>query len=239
MTFGEQLKKIRNEKQLSQPQLSERAGIEQSYLSKLENDKSMPSNEIFRNLLTALEMSLDEFLQAFNVNHDRVHLSQIPDIQAWYAERDNKRSVDQRRYLYICSGLIVLAVTFFYAGFSKLIFSERVYQYYSPGVVLAGEPKNIFEDWSRMIKETGDVRKAVVAEKRAEMHGRLDEQYYISPQDQGPSFELSVEGGKRFYYQRTVKTERRLINGILQVLGVMLFGAGIMGFVLERRFMKG
>jgi transcriptional regulator with XRE-family HTH domain len=44
MTLGEQLKKLRNEKALSQPDLGNIAGIEQSNLSELENDKSMPSN---------------------------------------------------------------------------------------------------------------------------------------------------------------------------------------------------
>jgi transcriptional regulator with XRE-family HTH domain len=38
MTLGEQLKKLRNEKALSQPDLADLTGIEQSYLSKLEND---------------------------------------------------------------------------------------------------------------------------------------------------------------------------------------------------------
>jgi transcriptional regulator with XRE-family HTH domain len=36
MTLGEQLKKLRNEKALSQPDLADLTGIEQSYLSKLE-----------------------------------------------------------------------------------------------------------------------------------------------------------------------------------------------------------
>ena len=58
MTLGEQLKKLRNAKALSQPDLANLAGIEQSYLSKLENDKSMPSNEIFRKLLAAFNLSL-------------------------------------------------------------------------------------------------------------------------------------------------------------------------------------
>ena len=51
MTLGEQLKKLRNAKDLSQPDLANIAGIEQSYLSKLENDKSIPSNDISRKLL--------------------------------------------------------------------------------------------------------------------------------------------------------------------------------------------
>jgi transcriptional regulator with XRE-family HTH domain len=66
MTLGEQLKKLRNEKALSQPDLADLTGIEQSYLSKLENDKSMPSNDIFRRLLAAYELSLADFITVFD-----------------------------------------------------------------------------------------------------------------------------------------------------------------------------
>ncbi|NQY64150.1 MAG: helix-turn-helix transcriptional regulator [Alteromonadaceae bacterium] len=80
MNFGEQFKKLRNELGLSQPQLSELTGIEQSYLSKLENDKSVPSNEIFRSLLSAYKIDLNQFLSDFDLKRDRELLSQIPDV---------------------------------------------------------------------------------------------------------------------------------------------------------------
>ena len=60
-TLGQQVKQLRNNKKLSQPEFAQQVGIEQSYLSKLENDKSIPSNEIFRALLIALDLSIDEF----------------------------------------------------------------------------------------------------------------------------------------------------------------------------------
>jgi transcriptional regulator with XRE-family HTH domain len=59
MNFGERLKQIRTEKGLTQPQFAQLAGIEQSYLSKLENDKSVPSAEMFTTILSGLGM-LDE-----------------------------------------------------------------------------------------------------------------------------------------------------------------------------------
>jgi transcriptional regulator with XRE-family HTH domain len=43
MTLGKKLCARHN---LSQPELAEKIGSEQSYLSKLENDKYVPSNEI-------------------------------------------------------------------------------------------------------------------------------------------------------------------------------------------------
>ena len=40
MTFGEKLRRLRNDKVHTQPELAELMGIEQSYLSKLQNDSS-------------------------------------------------------------------------------------------------------------------------------------------------------------------------------------------------------
>jgi len=44
-----------------------------------------------------------------------------------------------------------------------------------------------------------------------------------------------VEGGQRYFSQRDDITIPRAINSWLQVLGVLLFACGFMGFVLERR----
>lgn len=81
MTLGEQIRILRNAKGLSQPELANLAQIEQSYLSKLENDKSLPSNDIFRQLLNGLSLSLADFLQGFDKQYLHNHLRQIPDIE--------------------------------------------------------------------------------------------------------------------------------------------------------------
>ena len=39
MKLGEKIKKLRNDAELTQPELADKAQIEQSYLSKLENEK--------------------------------------------------------------------------------------------------------------------------------------------------------------------------------------------------------
>ncbi|WP_147154713.1 MULTISPECIES: hypothetical protein [Pseudoalteromonas] len=43
-------------------------------MSKLENDKSIPSNEIFRALLIALDLSIDEFMKPLTYSHDKTRL---------------------------------------------------------------------------------------------------------------------------------------------------------------------
>ena len=56
MKLGERIKQLRNDAELTQPELAVKAGIEQSYLSKLENEKSTPSFEILTKIASAFEM---------------------------------------------------------------------------------------------------------------------------------------------------------------------------------------
>ncbi|WDD98974.1 helix-turn-helix domain-containing protein [Thalassomonas actiniarum] len=238
MTLGEQFKQLRHELGLSQPELAQLAGIEQSYLSKLENDKSVPSNEIFRSLLKAFNLELNQFLARFDLNTSRGQLSQIPDIEHWLKQQQQQQSTKQRRYLYSCSALIVIAVTLFYTGFSTLLFGETRYQYESQGVVLPGEPKDIFSSWSRLISGNGDEHRRLHIKKKMEMVKRKDAKYLLLWDNLGPHFTEQVSGGLRFYQLDKHEQEPRLINALLQILAVMLFSAGIMGFVLERKLFK-
>ena len=238
MTLGEYLKKLRQERGLSQPEMSELAGIEQSYLSKLENNKSIPSNDIFRNLLLALKLELEEFLSGLDKASIRQHYCHIPDIEHWLNQQDTSRAMSQRRYLYICSALIVIAVTLFYIGYSKQVFSEVRFQYESQGVVLEGEPKDIFYRWSRLL-DMGDKDFHATKElKRVEMAQRRDAEIYLTNENLGPQFITDVVGGTRLFYLDKEEMVARPVNAWLQVLGVLLITMGIMGFILERRFFK-
>ena len=58
MTLGDTIKLLRTEQGLTQPELAERARIEQSYLSKLENDKGTPSFDIINRIAQALGLNL-------------------------------------------------------------------------------------------------------------------------------------------------------------------------------------
>ncbi len=62
MKFGEKLKELRNEKEWTQPDMGEAIGIEQSYWSKLENDKSLPSNDIFIRILEVFGLDIADLV---------------------------------------------------------------------------------------------------------------------------------------------------------------------------------
>lgn len=63
MAFHENLRTLRLARGLTQPMLAEKACIEQSYLSKLENGRSKPSDEVLSRLAQALDVKVEALLQ--------------------------------------------------------------------------------------------------------------------------------------------------------------------------------
>ena len=79
MTLGQKIKQLRTDKEMSQPDLAQLIGIEQSYLSKLENDKAFPSDEMFNQILKVSENQFKFFLSSFkNFPADFAALIAIP-----------------------------------------------------------------------------------------------------------------------------------------------------------------
>lgn len=239
-TLGEQLKKLRADKGLSQPELAELASIEQSYLSKLENDKSLPSSEVLRKLIGALNLTLAELLAPLDKSYIKTNLLAINDIEQLFQQASTKELNRQRNFLYAASAFIVLAVTLFYIGYSKQVFNENLYEYRSDGVILPGEPSDIFSTWSRLvdIKDRNE-KDEKMRQLSVVMAQRSDVLVKLIPENKGYYFVEPVEGGSRLF--KKLKNDKpiqvpRVINSWLQVLGVLLFTSGIMGFVLEGKF---
>ncbi|MCE9685885.1 helix-turn-helix domain-containing protein [Shewanella sp. AS16] len=234
-SLGEKIRELRVAKKLSQPELAEAIGIEQSYLSKLENDKSVPSNEIFRALLSALEISLHDFMEAISMNGNQQKLLQIADIEGWYKAKQRHRVHSQRVFLYICSIMIVLGVTVFYAGFSKKIFNETQFEYWSQGIVLEGEPDNVFDSWRRLLD--GNDRD-IMRERGLEMERRKSLKRILLLQFKGSEFTEVSGSGKRLYSLEKEYQIPRAINSWLESIGVFFFGLGFVGFFLERKIYR-
>jgi len=74
MTLGKALRAIRHEAGLTQKQLAEAAGIDQSYLSMIESDqRSNPGTRIIARLALSLQVSLDDLATraGYLPNHSR------------------------------------------------------------------------------------------------------------------------------------------------------------------------
>ncbi|HEY3645920.1 MAG TPA: helix-turn-helix transcriptional regulator [Gammaproteobacteria bacterium] len=71
MPFHENLRTLRLARGLTQPLLAEKAGIEQSYLSKLENGRSKPSEDVLARLAQALEVKAETLTQDGDESEER------------------------------------------------------------------------------------------------------------------------------------------------------------------------
>ena len=67
--FAANLRRLRNEKGLSQAGLARRADVNRSYLNKLESGRIHPGLEVIGNLATALEAEPAEFLRLPRSKH--------------------------------------------------------------------------------------------------------------------------------------------------------------------------
>jgi len=240
MTLGNYIKQRRATLGQSQPELADVIGIEQSYLSKLENDKSIPSNEIFRRLLSALNSSVEDVVATLDKNYAQTQLMAIADIESHIKQHQARSLKSQRNYLYSCGILIVFAITFIFTGYSKLLFSEKHYIYKSSGVILPGEPKHIFHQWERLVVATEDQpRHKLLDTKRAEMTKRTDIEHIVLADYKGEEFMKDVEGGQRYFYLDTHSDISRSENAWLQIIGVLLLAASVYGLVIERRLFRG
>lgn len=63
MSIGENVKKYRNAKKLTQKELADKANISRSYLADVENNRYNPSIDVLKSIADALNVSIDKFFE--------------------------------------------------------------------------------------------------------------------------------------------------------------------------------
>ena len=239
MNVGERIRQLRTERNLTQPQLAQAIGIEQSYLSKLENDKSVPSADIFQAILKGFALDAATFLQGIDERIVHRELRQIPEVASHINSGVEERIHSIRKWLFGSAAACVLGLSLVIAGYRGLLFSNQQYWYFSPGVILAGEPSNIFSTYSDFLRrrnwanEITDVEQNRLESesnmKRIRMGSLLSDTY------RGEEFEMPVDGGRRNYQLRKVADHERVQNRYLTLFGLLLTFGGLFGFFVEAR----
>lgn len=128
MTLGDKLKQLRQAKDWTQPEASGMIGIEQSYLSKLENGKSMPSNEVFEQLLKGYELTIHELIGDLT-EAERDKLSDITAVNSYVAIAKGKAQKNSDRWTKNAIISIVLGAGLFFSGHDSIFFPEIRYEY--------------------------------------------------------------------------------------------------------------
>ncbi len=232
MSLGNAIKNLRQKYQLSQPELAVRAGIEQSYLSKIENDKSMPSEDIFERLLSALDLTVEQFMESVGHHIDSSQLLQITQTKRYVGQQHRLVQQRQNRMQIFAIVLIAFGCALFYCAHKTLLFPERQYVYESEGVIKDSEPDTFFSNWRQMITNASNAEK--FDDLVATIHQRKKKEYIYSYEMLGLQFTQHEEGGRRIYVYNTNIEHPRVINGVLTFVAIFTLVIG--SLLLVRNF---
>jgi DNA-binding XRE family transcriptional regulator len=243
MNIGERIKQIRAEKNLTQPQLAEMIGIEQSYLSKLENDKSIPSADIFQSLLKGLDMTATDFLQEIDKDSMYKQLKHIPEVANHLTAQTTIKVHSVKKWLYTSAVLCILGITLFIAGDKELISSNTVHNYESRGITKDQEPIDLLWDRSLIGPYLFKTRTIYLTDEQHDQMAvfemeRLSKNHQVRNQYLGKSFTEQVDGGVRQYIWVGQTEIKKPENRWLMLTGVFLFFSGVFGFITEYRLRK-
>ncbi|WP_338768626.1 helix-turn-helix transcriptional regulator [Massilia sp. METH4] len=242
MNFGDKLKKLRTERGLTQPQFAEQLGIEQSYLSKLENDKSVPSADMFATILAGTGLDAATFLDGIDKQLLATTLRHIPAVSQFNTQAEAEQVHDHKKWLYGCGLAWLTGFAMMLAANDGIFFSNKIYRYESPGVILPGEADNIFDKQqeilsfqmmaktitheqfaSRMADFKANRARPAIAETRTDRGG-----FYVEP---------ARNGHRRFELVKT-RHEEAPENRILQFLGAVVLASGFVGLFIEWRLRR-
>jgi len=238
MNFGDRIRQLRTQKNLTQPQLALAIGIEQSYLSKLENDKSVPGADIFQSILRAFNMDVASFLEGVDDNIVHRELRQVPEVANHLNSQVALKVHNVKKWLFGSAIAGVLGLTLFAAGYKQLLFSNWQYTYESQGVVHPDEPANLYEffqPWLGAKIRAGEITEEEAGKRVAEIMTRMKVDFLTVPEHRGDAFIEQVPGGSRIYKLKSPSYQERAGNRYLMLVGILLAFASLFGFIVEMR----
>jgi len=147
MKFGDYLRQKREEKNWTQPEASAAAGIEQSYLSKLETGKSWPSEDVFARLTTAYGIDVDDMARRV-ASSELAKLREIGAVRTAVLDIQNGQRLVSRGWLIAC--LVCLIICAASAALTAMAMADQpklvtTYVYRSHGELQPGEPLDAFD----------------------------------------------------------------------------------------------
>lgn len=146
MLFGDKIRELRQAQDLTQPQLAEQLGVEQSWLSKIENNKCLPSSEFVQQVCDTFGISLNELLAELDEDYLQKQLSTIPEVKQLLQIEGKQRFHSRKRWIIASSIASVIGAVLLYSALLNLLFPATTQRYVSNGIVYAGEPWNLYED---------------------------------------------------------------------------------------------
>lgn len=233
MELGRYLRAKRESANRTQPDVANEVQIEQSYLSKIESGKSIPSQEVFNKLQQAYGFKVEELVQSIS-SSELTRLSEIKSITSSVSAQTSKKLNVARKWL--ISGLIALSVGAGALAFSILPDrSAEQFTYRSEGVLTLDEDLNTFE----LVYEKPEAIEADLSlvTKRKALLTRLAQKELTSLEFKGNGFIVNSEEGRRYFkLLNTIKPVRESWTRWFFVPAIMLLVAGVSCFFIAKRW---
>lgn len=232
MKFSEKIKQLRNKAGLTQPELAKRSDIEQSYLSKLENDKGSPSFDVISKIAVALNTDAMTLIESLDLQYIHDHLSHLPEIAIKATEMRMARFQQMKKHYIQASLLIIFGIACVVMGGTQSLFPNKIYEYYSVGIIKTEEPLQQFDTKPiELINENWDKAVKRIEENRS----RIDEKYLSLDKYMGEHFTQPVGTNRRHYQLKKTEIHSSPNNGFIIVFGVILIVGGgfLMNFVYQ------
>lgn len=227
MKLGEKIKQLRHDAGLTQPELAEKAQIEQSYLSKLENEKGSPSFDVISKIAAAFDMDVFTLIDSLSMSYLQENLQHLPEIAVKLETQREAKKVKMRRSYILAAMLIVLGVAFVIIGNSSTIFPCSMYQYKSMGLINQGEVnkhyqmsplRELAEDWDKSNKRI------------AKNIARLDESLLLTRSYLGEGFVEGYGDQRRYFELIDVREVESPMKDVAVVFGFIFLLTG--GFMM-------
>lgn len=140
LSFGEKIRALRAQANWTQPELANKLKIEQSYLSKIENDHHRPSEELLYRLAELFKLSPTELLRGIDTEIIRTDFRHIPKIIEELQAIDTAKTRHTRQWLISCLCLIFLGMLLVITGYFNVIAPEKVYNYSYDTLYITNNP---------------------------------------------------------------------------------------------------
>ncbi|MFC3123067.1 helix-turn-helix domain-containing protein [Agaribacter flavus] len=230
MKFGSFLKQQRESKEWRQPEAAENIGIEQSYLSKLENDKAIPSPEVFEKLIDAYHFTITDLGKTLN-DSEFEKLKDIVAVKDFIITHKKQQEKSLRAWLVGGLLAIMLGSAMLTYGYSIDGVEETHYLYESRGQLKENEPRYLYADFPNY--HSFKHRLARNPEwKSSPLFARLDYQHQTTPQYHGPFYDL---GDRRYHYENSTKITKKA-HVLTKPLGAMFIVGSLAAFFISRRW---
>lgn len=245
MTFGEKLKELRLNKDWTQPEAAEAIGIEQSYLSKLENGKSIPSDEIFEQLIHGYGTSLSALIDGLEDDEaDRLRDIDVVRSHLSVSRAQAEKSTDRK----VIGGIIsiVLGIGLVMSGQLALFAPDTRYEYkfesdeFTSTTAKKLQQSILYFNPENQVDAAGDPTGRTYLNltlSLAQEKSRFEDRYVTHWEYRGNHIIKETEDGPMTY---ELISERRIINQnnqVMMVIGLMslVLGALLLAFSRKKR----